>query len=335
MNIDFLSDNKNTKSLLVVGSANLDIFMKVNNPPEKGETISASGLEQSIGGKGCNTAISIGKLGYNIEFFGQIGNDSAGKLILKSLNDSSVNHNNVKVLQDNVSGQAYILSYPDGNNSIVIVGGANTNWDINLNNNEISNKLNNSIKKSNFLLLQREIPEEINILSAKIAFENNIPVMLDVGGQDTELSSELLSYVSILSPNETELNRICNKKIDYNNNEILIEACNTLRKKGDNKNLEFLIKLGSKGCKFIDKSNKVIHQKAIAIKDYKIIDTTGAGDCFTGSFAASYINNNFNNIEYCLKFAAACAFKSITRYGAANSMPTKSEAIEIFKLVVD
>ena len=71
------------KKILVLGSANLDVFMKVQKAPEKGETISASTLEKAIGGKGCNTAIALGKLGFNVEFFGQLGNDSAKDEILK------------------------------------------------------------------------------------------------------------------------------------------------------------------------------------------------------------------------------------------------------------
>jgi ribokinase len=322
-------DKANNK-VVVLGSANLDIFIKVERAPQVGETISSNHLEKAIGGKGCNTAIALGKLGFNVEFLGQVGNDDAKNAILDCLKQSNVQFENVQVLSHNVTGQAYILSYPDGNNSIVIIGGANTDWD--KDKETRLNKLKEVIEKADFLLLQREIPEEINVFASKIASTKGIPVLLDVGGQDTVLSEDLLANVSILSPNETELSRIIKTHIDITSENSIIDACEALRKQAKNTNLEFLLKLGSKGAKYITKSNEVISQNSLHITSMPIIDTTGAGDCFTGSFAGHYLSNGLKDIKSSLEFATACAYKSITRFGAGPSMPTLEEANEVIKL---
>lgn len=320
-----------SKRILVIGSANYDIFIKVERPPLIGETISGSDIVNSTGGKGFNTAMALGKLGYNIEFLGQVGNDSAKNLIIDELNQSKIDISNLKVIENNVTGQAYIFSYPTGNNSIVIIGGANKDWG--KDKEKRFEEIKSSIEKSNFVLLQREIPEEINIFISKHAKSLKIPVLLDVGGEDTELSKDLLANIDILSPNETELNRIINFQVDKNDDASIIKACDYIREVSNNKSLDFLIKLGHLGCKYITKNNDVISQPAFNIKSMPIVDTTGAGDCFTGSFSGCYLNGELKNIAESLKFATACAYKSITRFGAGSSMPTREEADEILKIV--
>ena len=319
-----------SKRILVLGSANYDIFLKVDRPPLIGETISSHELKTAIGGKGCNTSIAIGKLGYNVEFFGQLGNDSAKNEILSYLKSTNVDHSNVNILDTSVTGQAYIFSYPGGNNSIVIVGGANCDWE---DNKETKlQKIKDSIDRSSMLLLQREIPNDINVFAAKYAKAKGIPVVLDVGGQDIPLEKDLLENLTIISPNETELSRIVNIEVDANDHESILKACLAVREKSLNNELEFLIKLGSKGAIYITKENQIISQNSFKIPSMTIVDTTGAGDCFTGTFCGKLLNNNFQNIKEAMEFGTACAYKSITRFGAGPSMPTLEEAEEVLKL---
>jgi len=120
-------DNSKTK-ITVLGSANYDTFIKVDRAPEMGETISSNSLIQACGGKGANQAATIGKLGFDVEFIGQIGNDSQGKILADDLTKFGVKIGNLKVLDNQPTGQAFILSYPNKDNSIIIVGGANMDW---------------------------------------------------------------------------------------------------------------------------------------------------------------------------------------------------------------
>lgn len=171
--------------------------------------------------------------------------------------------------------------------------------------------------------MQREIPEEINIAACKIAKRHNVKTILDVGGADKPITNELLALLDIISPNKTELKRISEKEVDLKNDRELIAVIESLRQRSNNKNLEFLLKLGSKGASYIDKDNKIHHQNALHFDDLPIVDTTGAGDCFTASFTAKLVDNS--TIEEAMKFATGCAYLCITKFGAMPSLPTKQE----------
>lgn len=114
--------------ITVLGSANYDTFVKVDRAPEMGETISSNSLIQACGGKGANQAAAIGKLGYTVDFVGQVGKDSQGEILSENLKKFGVNVDHLNILENQPTGQAFILSYPNKDNSIIIVGGANMDW---------------------------------------------------------------------------------------------------------------------------------------------------------------------------------------------------------------
>jgi ribokinase len=177
------------------------------------------------------------------------------------------------------------------------------------------------------LLLQREIPDEVNIRGSHLAKEYGVQVVLDMGGADAPLSSELLSLIKIISPNKTELRRILKRDINFKDNDKLIEALEEMRTISNNKELCLLLKLGSKGSLYIDEQNKIYKQSAYSFDDMPILDTTGAGDCFTASFATQLVDGK--SIEKALIFASASAFVAITRIGAMPSLPSKEDVEKI------
>ena len=185
--------------------------------------------------------------------------------------------------------------------------------------------------KANYLLMQREIPESINIQACKIAKEYNITTVLDVGGADTPMTDELLGLLDIISPNKTELRRILGREVDINNTDDLVNSVKEMRLKGGNSKLCLLLKLGSKGCMYINENNEILRQSAFHFEDLPIIDTTGAGDCFTASFVAKLSEGK--DIAECLKFATASAYLSITVFGAMPSMPSKEKVETILKRI--
>lgn len=117
-----------SRKITVLGSANYDVFMKVERAPEIGETISSNSLTEACGGKGANQAAAVGKLQHEVDFVGQLGNDSQGKILKSNLEKFGVNTKNVEIVENQPTGQAFILSYPNKDNSIIIVGGANMDW---------------------------------------------------------------------------------------------------------------------------------------------------------------------------------------------------------------
>jgi ribokinase len=125
--------------------------------------------------------------------------------------------------------------------------------------------------------MQREIPEKINIQASKISKDLNIPIVLDVGGEDSPISNDLISMLDIISPNETELERMTGKKASFENDDEIKAIINHLREESKNQKLKFLLKLGSKGSKFVDENNNIYTQKAYKFDDLPIVDTTGAG----------------------------------------------------------
>ena len=161
---------------------------------------------------------------------------------------------------------------PNGENSIIIHGGANTAWESDME--SLDPEFVETIKASKILLLQRELPEHVNTLAAKVAKEANVTVILDAGGHDIPITDSLLSSIDIFSPNETELERIMESDFDSNlspieNGKALIEKYS---------NLKLLLKLGENGSAYISNS-EVIEVPAVSDhKGNKIIDTTGAGD---------------------------------------------------------
>jgi ribokinase len=208
------SANRNPKSavdahappLVVVGSANADIYVEIERLPKEGETISAKTGQTLAGGKGANQAACGAKLMYPTYFVGRLGEDAHGKLIAEALGDDGcgVHLDYVRSVNNEPTGHAVVMLQSDGQNSIIIVGGANMKaWPEIMSDDDLE-----IVRNAGIVLLQREIPDSINIQVAKAVKKAGVPVILDVGGMDTPIPNELLDSIDILSPNETELSRL-------------------------------------------------------------------------------------------------------------------------------
>lgn len=150
--------------LLVVGSANADIYVEIDRLPKEGETISAKTGQTLAGGKGANQAACGGKLSYPTYFLGQVGEDAHGKLITEALENGGVRLNYLSTVAAAPTGHAVVMLQSDGQNSIIIVGGANMNcWPETLSEEELE-----VVKNAGIVLLQREIPDSVNIQVAKV-----------------------------------------------------------------------------------------------------------------------------------------------------------------------
>lgn len=130
---------------------------------------------------------------------GQIGDDDEGRAFIKYLEENGIDHSGIITQEEACTGQAYILSQRDtGDNSIVIVGGSNQKYE---QLKELNSVWKDAIASADILLLQREIPQEINTLAAMYAQQNGCKVILDMGGKDEPLDKELLANIDIVSPN--------------------------------------------------------------------------------------------------------------------------------------
>lgn len=181
--------------------------------------------------------------------------------------------------------------------------------------------------------MQKEIPMEIDVLAAQYAKSKGKKVILDCGGRDDHIPEELLQNLDYISPNQTELARL---DPTINLDDIVNEVRTKLISKYPN--LKVLLKEGSKGSSLISSTLNVkchASSNAEVFKEYKIIDTVGAGDCFTGAFAVRHSEldwsdpaNHEQNYLKAMRFGNSAAFLCITKLGAMPSMPWRKEVDE-------
>ncbi|XP_015933659.1 ribokinase [Arachis duranensis] len=303
--------------LVVVGSANADIYVEIDRLPKEGETVPAKTGQTLAGGKGANQAACGGKLSYPTYFVGQVGQDSYGKLVTEALRSGGVCLDHVTTISGGTpTGHAVVMLQSDGQNSIIVVGGANMScWPEILPQHDLD-----VVRNAGIVLLQREIPDAVNIQVAKAARSAGVPVIFDAGGMDSPIPQELLNYVDILSPNETELGRLTGMPTE--SFEDIAQAAAKCHKWGVK---QVLVKLGEKGSALFIEGEEPIQQPAIFAK--KVLDTTGAGDTFTAAFAVALVEGKSK--KECLKFAAAAASLCVQVKGAIPSMPDRKSVLEL------
>ncbi|XP_062087251.1 ribokinase [Humulus lupulus] len=302
--------------LVVVGSANADIYVEIDRLPAEGETISAKTGQTLAGGKGANQAACGGKLSYPTYFVGQVGDDAHGKLITEALENGGVCLDRLSTVDASPTGHAVVMLQSDGQNSIIIVGGANMScWP-----DSLSDEDSELVRNAGIVLLQREIPDPVNIQVAKAARSAGVPVILDAGGVDSPVPQELLNLVDIFSPNESELRRLTGMPTEtFEQISQAVYKCHEMGVK------QVLVKLGAKGSALFTKGEEPIKQPVISAE--KVIDTTGAGDTFTASFAVAFVEGK--SMKECLRFAAAAASLCVQVKGAIPSMPDRTSVLNL------
>ena len=160
--------------LVVVGSANADIYVEIDRLPKEGETLLAKSGQTLAGGKGANQAACGGKLSYPTYFVGQVGEDYYGKLVTEALRSGGVCLDHVTTVGGAPTGHAVVMLQSDGQNSIIVVGGANMScWPETLPNEDLE-----VVRSAGIVLLQREIPDPINIQVAKVGTANLLLLLL-------------------------------------------------------------------------------------------------------------------------------------------------------------
>ncbi|KAK1326052.1 hypothetical protein QJS10_CPA01g01620 [Acorus calamus] len=306
------------KPLVVVGSANADIYVEVDRLPREGETVSARTGQTLAGGKGANQAACGGRLSHPTYFVGQIGEDSHGRLVADALRGGGVRLDRLSAVAGAPTGHAVVMLQPDGENSIIIVGGANMCcWP-----DEVSEEDLEVVRGAGIVLLQREIPDAVNVQVAQAARSAGVPVILDAGGMEGPIPVELLQLVDILSPNETELARLTGFQTETF--EQISQAAAKCHQMGVK---QVLVKLGEKGSALFVDGEEPIKQPIIPTS--KVLDTTGAGDTFTAAFAVAFVEGKPK--KECLRFAAAAAALCVQVKGAIPSMPERKAVLELLQ----
>jgi len=296
------------KKVVVVGSVNVDIFLKVPRMPQIGETILGNKFYWHIGGKGANQAVGIARLGAPVYFVGKVGNDPFRYRILDKLKKEGVNTEFILQDEENASGMAVILVDKEGRNCITVIGGANRN--LSRKDVEGARKI---ILKADILLLQMEIPLKTVEYTLKLARESDVCTILNPAPASI-LSSEILSNTEILVPNRDEAEKLSGVKIT--SLQEAKEASALLLNKGVK---AVVLTLGEEGALLVTRE-KIRHFYGIPVKP---LDTTGAGDSFIAALTTALIQGK--ELEKAVRYANYAASLSVTRLGAQASLPYKEE----------
>ncbi len=293
--------------ITVLGIFVADISFSGNKLPSMGETILGDSYNVGPGGKGCNQAIAISRLGGKVKFVSKLGDDDYGKLAINKLKKDNIDTSNIIISNKHKTGVAGIhVDRNTGKNAITVVRGAPSS----LTTKEVDTSL---FKQSKIFLTQLEIPIEVTLHCLKAAKEYGLINILNPAPA-CEISNDFFKLVDYFTPNETEAEFYTGVKIN-NENDAKVSA-KKLIEMGIKK---VIITLGEKGLLYSD-GKEEIYMKATADK---AVDTTGAGDAFNGGFSFALLKGK--KIKECLEIANKVAGLSTTKLGAGDSMPTLKE----------
>ena len=294
--------------ILVAGSSNTDMVIRTKKFPKPGETILGGKFFMNPGGKGANQAVAAARLGGSVTFVGKIGDDIFGKQAVQLLEDEGINVGNVVSDPDTPSGVAMITVDENGENSIVVAPGSNGT----LNHADIKSA-EYDIINADIILMQLEIPVETVFYIACMGYKNNKTVILNPAPA-AELSEELLSNVTIITPNESEAELLTGIKVVDENSAL--KAAKSLNERG----VETVIITVGAGGAFVCAEGIV---KKIPAPKVKAVDTTAAGDTFNGALAVALAEKR--ELAEAVEFANKAASLSVTKIGAQTSIPYRNE----------
>ncbi len=290
--------------ILNFGSLNIDYVYKVDHILVKGETESSFSRNTFAGGKGLNQSVALGRAGALVYHAGCIGSED-GAFLAELLKEAGVDTSLIKVLKDSPSGHTVIQNDKDGDNCILLYGGANVRVT-----KEQADETLEKFEAGDYLILQNEISELPYIVEK--AHERGMIIVLNPAPMNENIKRLALSYIDYFILNEIEASQLTGRSAE--DEEGLIEAL-----RAEFPSAKVVLTLGSKGSIYFD-STEVIRQ---GIYEVKAVDTTAAGDTFTGYFIAGITEGM--EVSKALDMAAKASGITVTREGAAPSIPLRSE----------
>lgn len=301
----------NKNKIVVIGSSNVDLLMKMDHLPEKGETVTDADFFQVYGGKGANQAVAAARAGGNVAFVNCVGEDAYTPQMVQNYKDDGIDTSYVFQEKGMASGHALIMIGGEGMNYLSVAPGANYQL--------TTQKIDEAIPvidEAAVIVLQYEILEETLKYIIDLASKKQIPVLWNFApARAFDLS--YVPKVNILVLNEVEAGFLAEMKVDNQSDAEV--AAQKLIDKGVEK---VIITLGKQGAFVMTKDEKV------SVHSFKVdaIDTTAAGDTFCGTYAVAMVEDK--SLKECLQFASAAAAISVTRMGAQPSAPNRKEIEE-------
>jgi len=302
-----------SKRILVVGSLNMDMVVQIESMPLVGETILGHGLQYIPGGKGANQACAAAKLGGQTVMLGCVGDDAFGNALIHSLADANVDTHHIEIIESIATGTALIYLNAQGDNSIVVIPGANSLCNI-----EFLKRYDQDFIDCDILIVQMEIARDAVYYAIERAYELGKTIILNPAPAPMQIPDCILEKLDYITPNENELAKLCNQKCD--DIEDIRECARVLLEKGVG---DVLATIGEQGSILVNKDG-FHHFKTRKVTS---VDTTGAGDCFNAAFAVAIAEQK--QLSDAILFANCASSIEVTRMGAQTSIPTRNEVDEV------
>lgn len=298
------------KNIVVVGSCNTDMVIKTDRLPTPGETVLGGTFLMNAGGKGANQAVTAARQGGKVTFISKTGNDVFGKQSVELYNSEGINTDYIFSDPKNPSGVALITVDSHGENCIVVASGANGSLSP-----EDIESARHEIERASFVLMQLEIPIETVEYAAELARNKGVSVILNPAPA-RNLSEKLLKCLHVITPNEHEAEMLSGVKVtDWTSAR---KAADIISAKGVS---NVVITMGSQGA-FVKEADQYYTIEATKVV---AIDTTAAGDSFSGSFCVGLAEGK--SIKEAVRVATRVAAITVTRMGAQSSIPYRNELL--------
>lgn len=302
---------KSKPKVTVVGSFMMDLVVKAERRPAKGETLVGQEFGMFCGGKGANQAVAAARCCADVTMVGRVGDDIFGDKFFEALKCEGIETKYIIRDKENGTGIGTPVIDANGDNSIIIIPRANTKMtpaDV--------EKAKDAIEKASVLILQLEIPLDASEKAAEIARKKGVKVILNPAPAQ-KLPESILKKVDILTPNETEAQMLTGISVVDEGG-----AKKAAKKLLDLGVKDVIITLGGRGAMWASKAG---FKTVSAFKVQNVVDTTAAGDAFIGGLSVSLAEGK--PMEEAIKFANACGGLAVTVMGAMPSLP-KRECVE-------
>ncbi|MBI1852068.1 MAG: ribokinase [Planctomycetes bacterium] len=306
-----------TPDIVVVGSLNLDLVVRVPRLPRAGETIAGGELKMVPGGKGANQAAAAAKLGARTAMIGRVGTDVFAARLVKGLRALGVDVEHVRMDAHRATGTAMVFVMDSGENSIVIAPGAN--GAVAADDVLSAEKM---LASSRVLLLQLEIPLATVAVAADVAARAGVAVWLNAAPAPEALPDALFARLDTVVVNEGEASALAG--VAVGDVASAFAAARRLRDRGAKR---ACVTLGERGAVLVD-SHGESHAPAPRVD---VVDTTAAGDAFVAALAVATLSGS--DASASLRFAVATGSLAVTRAGAQSSLPSRAD-VEAFARTV-
>jgi len=293
------------RKIAVVGSINIDYFVEADQLPKLGETLLGNSFFLSLGGKGANQAVAASRLGGSVALFGSVGDDENSKIIVENMKKEKVVVNNLNFAEGTTTGAAFI-ELCNSENRILVVPGANNLTDV-----SYIKRVSEELLNYDVILFQMETPLEMMEYIVPILFDHQKTIIVNPAPA-RKIREDIIEKITYITPNEHEYQIVLGSDASMSG---LLE-----RHPG-----KLIITRGTDGVSYFD-GEALINVPVIKVE---AVDTTGAGDTFSGAFAVGIAEGK--SLKDSIRFANVAAGLSVMKKGAQTGMPHRHEVDLLLK----